>query len=188
MDEVLELTDIINIILAVLSFLLAAISIITVVITIKQNNRMLEANERPYVVAYLIYEEYSTNIYFCVRNFGHASAKIENFNMLPDIKIKDKNCSDILKNTVIAPGQQLHFIIPFPEKDKILKEAKYVYAVKLAYVDCTTRKHYEEEYEINLGYITEVLSSRSTGSNRSEIENSLRNIEKAIAFIKNQTF
>ena len=55
MDEVLELTDIINIILAVLSFLLAAISIITVVITIKQNNRMLEANERPYVVAYLIY-------------------------------------------------------------------------------------------------------------------------------------
>ena len=69
-----------------------------------------------------------------------------------------------------------------------MKEAKYVYAVKLAYVDCTTRKHYEEEYEINLGYITEVLSSRSTGSNRSEIENSLRNIEKAIAFIKNQTF
>ena len=47
-------SEIINLILCILSFVLAAISVITVVITLKQNNKMLEANVRPYVVVYLV--------------------------------------------------------------------------------------------------------------------------------------
>ena len=66
--------EIINLILSVLSFLLAAISVVTVVITLKQNNKMLEANSRPYVVVYLVYEEYSNQIYLCVKNFGNTRA------------------------------------------------------------------------------------------------------------------
>ena len=49
--------EIINLILCILSFLLAAISVVTVILTLKQNNKMLEASVRPYVVVYLVYEE-----------------------------------------------------------------------------------------------------------------------------------
>ena len=59
----MDIGIIVNIILSVLSFALAAISVITVVITLKQNNKMLEANSKPYVVAYLVYQESPSHIY-----------------------------------------------------------------------------------------------------------------------------
>ena len=70
-------SEIINLILCILSFVLAAISVITVVITLKQNNKMLEANVRPYVVVYLVYEEFFNQTYLCVKNFGETSALID---------------------------------------------------------------------------------------------------------------
>lgn len=42
----------VNIILAVLSFLLAVISIVTVVITLRQNHTMIENATRPYLCIY----------------------------------------------------------------------------------------------------------------------------------------
>ncbi len=41
--------------ITVLSFILAVISVITVIIAIWQNNRMLEASTRPYVSIYFDY-------------------------------------------------------------------------------------------------------------------------------------
>ncbi len=43
----MNITTIINIILCVLSFVLAAVSVITVIITLKQNNRMIESSMKP---------------------------------------------------------------------------------------------------------------------------------------------
>lgn len=49
----MEISTISNIILSALSFLLAFISIVFVIVTLKQNNRMLEASSRPYISIYL---------------------------------------------------------------------------------------------------------------------------------------
>ena len=57
----------VDICITVLSMVITIISLITVIITLKQNSRMLEANERPYVVASLVYDEYSTTFYICVK-------------------------------------------------------------------------------------------------------------------------
>ena len=43
----MEISDWINVILCILSFILAAISVITVVITLKQNSKMIENSTRP---------------------------------------------------------------------------------------------------------------------------------------------
>ena len=41
----MDTSTIVNIILCVLSFILAAISVVTVVITLRQNNKMIEEKE-----------------------------------------------------------------------------------------------------------------------------------------------
>ena len=42
----MDVSTIVNIILCVLSFILAAISVVTVVITLRQNNKMIEESTR----------------------------------------------------------------------------------------------------------------------------------------------
>ena len=48
----MQISDWINVILCILSFILATISVITVIITLKQNHRMIENSTRPYIVMY----------------------------------------------------------------------------------------------------------------------------------------
>ena len=48
----MEISDWINVVLCILSFVLAVISVITVIITLKQNSKMIKNSTRPYVVAY----------------------------------------------------------------------------------------------------------------------------------------
>lgn len=183
----MSLDTIVNIILSIFSFLLAVISVVTVVLTLKQNNKLLEANSRPYVVVYFVYEEYSTNYYFCVQNFGNASAIIQSISLEPDIRIFKKSCSEMMRNTMIAPRQQMHFVLSFSEKDRILKDSDFSHSVKVEYLDCVTNKVYTEEYSVDLQYSEEVLSTRNTHSNYTHTENMLNNIEKSIMFIKNRT-
>ena len=45
----MDVSTIVNIILCVLSFILAAISVVTVVITLRQNNKMIEESTRPFI-------------------------------------------------------------------------------------------------------------------------------------------
>lgn len=67
----MEISTISNIILSALSFLLAFISIVFVIVTLKQNNRMLEASSRPFISIYLetitICEQ---TTFFVIKNFG----------------------------------------------------------------------------------------------------------------------
>lgn len=51
----MDLATKVNIILCILSFILAFISIITVIITLRQNQQMLENSSRPYVCIYFDY-------------------------------------------------------------------------------------------------------------------------------------
>ena len=48
----MEASDWINMSLSILSFILAAISVITVVLTLRQNNKMIEESSRPYISVY----------------------------------------------------------------------------------------------------------------------------------------
>ena len=177
----------VDICITVLSMVITIISLITVIITLKQNSRMLEANERPYVVAYLVYDEYSTNFYLCVKNFGKSAALIHKIEINPDLLIHKKHCSETFANTMLAPGQQVHFVLDINTKKSIIANKEYSYAVKAQYTDCATQKQYSESYMLNFAYVQEVVSTRSTIGSHSHLENSLYNIEKSIQFMKNQS-
>ena len=74
----LDIATIVNIILCILSFILALISVITVVITLKQNNKMLESSTRPVLSLYTTQiNTGSPVLYFVVKNFGGSTAVIK---------------------------------------------------------------------------------------------------------------
>lgn len=108
----MDLSTKINIVLCVLSFLLAAISVVTVVITLRQNHKMIENSTRPYVCVYgQSINSGSPEFYLVVKNFGASPAVITKFQYEPDlsqcygIKKPKRNYLDDISKTTLAPGQ-----------------------------------------------------------------------------------
>lgn len=175
----------VNIILSVLSFALAATSVITVVITLKQNNKMLESSSRPYVVAYLVYQEAPSHIYLCIKNFGKTSALVKSLKFEPKFSLYKKTSNELMNNTMLAPNQQLHFLVSDEDKEKIIRENGFDFSVDIQYQDCCTDKVYAETYKINMEYVMTVLSVEHNRTNLTPEQNSLRNIEKILDYTKN---
>lgn len=107
----MDTATIVNIILCVLSFILAVISVVTVVITLRQNNKMIEESARPVISIYT--DEINAGnpfFYLIVKNFGKSPAYITKFEYDFDFKgcYKTRNDKDYLKglnNAVLVPGQ-----------------------------------------------------------------------------------
>lgn len=115
-----------NIVLSILSFVLALFSSIFVIITLwqnkkllKQNQKMLDLNQqslcesiRPFVTIYIdaltICEQTS---YFVLKNLGHSPALITHFEydqvlkQTPQIFSLLNDQFDFIGNTILAPGQ-----------------------------------------------------------------------------------
>ncbi len=181
----MDIGTVVNIILAILSFFLTVISIVTVVITLKQNNKMLESSSRPYIVAYLVYQEAPSHIYLCIKNFGNTSAIVKSLNINPTLSLHKKSCNDVANNTMLAPQQQIHFLVSNDDKEKITQEQMYAFFVNIEYKDCCTKKIYRESYDINMEYVMTVLSVQHSKSNFTPEQNALFNIERILDYSKN---
>lgn len=181
----MDASIIVNIILSILSFLLAAISVVTVVITLKQNNKMLEASSKPYVVAYLVYQEAPSYIYLCIKNFGQTSAIVKSLKIEPEFSLHKKSSNELMNDTMLAPSQQLHFLILNEDKDKIIHDDVFEFDVTIEYQDCCTNKLYKESYKMNMEYVMTVLSIDHSRTNLTPEQNSIRNIEKILEYTKN---
>lgn len=183
--KIMDIAIIVNIILSVLSFALAAISVITVVIALRQNNKMLESNSRPYVVAYLVYQEAPSHIYLCIKNFGRTSAVVNSLKIEPALSLHRKTSNKLMNDTMLAPNQQLHFLVLNEDKEKIIHENVFEFSVNINYRNCCTNKVYAEAYKMNMEYVMTVLSIEHSRSNLTPEQNSLRNIEKILDYTMN---
>lgn len=120
----MDTSTIVNIILCVLSFILAAISVVTVVITLRQNNKMIEESTRPVISVYT--DEINAGnpfFYLIVKNFGKSPAYITKFEYDFDFKgcYKIRNDRDYLEglnNAVLAPGQSRICTLDYAKIDK----------------------------------------------------------------------
>ncbi|MCM1199796.1 MAG: hypothetical protein NC312_01030 [Bacteroides fragilis] len=118
------MATIVNIILCVLSFILAAISVVTVVITLQQNNKMIEESTRSIISIYT--EEINAGdpfFYLVVKNFGQSPAYITKFEYDFDFngcyKIRnDKNYLQKLHKSVLALGQSRICMLDYTKIDK----------------------------------------------------------------------
>ena len=113
----MDTPTIVNIILCILSFLLAAISVVTVIITLRQNHKLIEGSTRPVLSFYTTSINVGGSIfYFVVRNYGASTAIIEKISSEQDFtqflfaagELGNAERFDpihSLKKAVIAPGQ-----------------------------------------------------------------------------------
>ena len=181
----MDISIVVNIILSILSFLLAAISVVTVVITLRQNNKMLESDSRPYVVAYLVYQEAPSHIYLCIKNFGKTSAIVKSLKIEPEFSLHKKTTNELMNGTMLAPSQQLHFLVSVEDKDKIMHDNVFQFSVAIEYQDCCTNKIYNESYKMNMEYVMTVLSVQHKQTNMTPEQNALHNIERILDYTKN---
>lgn len=103
----MQVSDWINVVLCILSFLLALISVVTVLITLRQNHRMIENATRPYVSAK--YETVAfpdgTERYIVVKNYGQTSAQILEMNCSGSAEQSHMDRVNKLNGFTLAPGQ-----------------------------------------------------------------------------------
>lgn len=162
----MTLSDWINAILCILSFLLAAMSIIFVIITLKQNNKMIEAESRPYINVYGEQVNFSSlQYYLVIKNFGKSGGLIEKMECSIDLKkytyVKDINPFATIKGTMIAPNQNFVCAIDYQKlSDDEIKSFDFdiVYSF--------SGKKYEEKYTINYEAHRKNVTMKSSTSDK----------------------
>ncbi|MBR0308450.1 MAG: hypothetical protein IJH92_06115 [Mogibacterium sp.] len=97
-----------NIVLSILSFVLAVVSVWIAIATLRQNNRMLETSTRPSLVVLFIADTATLSI--VIKNNGKTDAIIESVTHDATFKGIDdyypfKNCN----GAVISPGEYLQY-------------------------------------------------------------------------------
>ena len=76
-----------NIVLSALSVLLAALSMVFIVLTLRQNNRLIEESTRPYIGVSFLNLNNGTPIYeIVVKNYGQSAGKITHFETDVDLR------------------------------------------------------------------------------------------------------
>lgn len=178
----MDASVIVNIILSILSFILAAISVITVVITLRQNSKMIDNSTRPYVVIYPATTNFqSPNYYICVKNFGQSGATVTSFTC--DYELK--NCSydenyipfAHLKGTFLAPGQSY---VASVDPDKIFHEVPKVLTFSISYT--ANGKVYSDVFNVNIAADSDLIHIRAntTGKELRTISYALQDISEKL--------
>lgn len=158
----MDISDWINVILCILSFILAVISVITVIITLKQNSKMIKNSTRPYIVAYknITYFQ-DTNYYIILKNFGQTGAVIENFKCNIDLQnysyLGKDRIFEHIEGTFIAPQQSVMGCV---DTVKLFKDKIDIIEITITYSDAINK--YNETYMINFLADTDTAKSRAS--------------------------
>ena len=160
----------VNIALGILSFLLAAISVITVIVTLKQNSVMLENASRAYVS---IYGDtiHCKGIYFylVIKNFGKSTAIITSLECDTDLSDfsyeKEIEPFSHMKNASIAPNQAYKCAL---RQKPLFASGIQSINFKVTY-ECNNKK-YSDTFCINLKAFTDLIQPSDSTESDNELE------------------
>lgn len=162
----MQVSDWINVILCILSFVLAMVSVATVVVTLKQNNKMIENSTKPYIVAFPQTANFQEPIFYLViKNFGSSGATIKE--MVCDIDLsdvsyrKELNPFNHISGTFLAPGQSISCSLC---AEKFKENNICGFDVKLKYSNGI--KEYSQTNHINYKAFTENVNIRAATEGR----------------------
>lgn len=175
----MDLATKVNIVLCILSFVLALISIVTVVFTLHQNNEMIENSTRPYICIYFDCTQWGEPIgYFVVKNFGTSAAFIDSLTYNDVVEKCPKTLADIpailngLSGNSIAPGQK--FLVPF----RVSEYKSGVSTFDIRYH--LGRKKYSEHFEIVVDNYGKIVKPRLKGNEVHTISYPLQEISERL--------
>ena len=146
----MTLSDGINLGLTVLSLVLAIISIVIVILTLKQNNKMIENSSRPYVVVYGEMTNFSDlTFYIVLKNYGNSGAIIKK--IVCDLDLSKYNYDtkitpfEAIDNTLLAPNHNIVYAIDHQQLNS--DNIEYI-NFEIEY-QSLNGKIYKEKYPIN---------------------------------------
>jgi len=158
-------SDIINIILCILSFILAAISVVTVIVTLRQNHKMIENSTRPYVVVTGQRTNFQEpRFYVVLKNYGASGATIlqlsfdidlHNYSYIPEITPLGH-----VKDLFLAPGQTISSVL---DTGKLKQNNISIFNATITYSDGL--HEYKETYPINYKGIAHNVTYKATTHN-----------------------
>ncbi|MDE1549485.1 hypothetical protein [Jeotgalibaca caeni] len=135
-----------------LSIVAIIISVVAVVKTSKDNNRILEENSRAYISIYteaLIANR--NHFYIVIKNFGNTNAHIESIEVdnktREMIKLGNKDYIDRIVNNQLAPKQSITHLV---SKHKNDFDSNHISKFKITYT--SGRKIYSDIFEFNLSW------------------------------------
>ena len=151
MNVTLTPSDIINVVLCILSFILAAISVITVVVTLRQNSKMIESSTRPYLVIYgQVANFQNPSFYLVLKNFGQSAATIHYLNCDQDLKDyayhTERTPLGCLEGVLVAPQQKILCNLD-PQKMVTKNLEKLSFEVKYSSGTKVYTEHYSVSFE-----------------------------------------
>ena len=159
--------DKINLIICICSLFLATVSVVTVILTIKQNNKMIESSSRPYLSIYDNFTYFDGISYYIVfKNFGQSRAYVKKFDY--DVDLLDcVNTQNPLPpfshmvGTCISPNQS--FITEIDITELLRKTDRINFSIEYL---SPSGKLYKEDITLNLKSRTDNLLSKSDSSNK----------------------
>lgn len=174
----------------VMSVLTCVYVIATIVIviynrkSIKEMEKGREEENRPYIFANLNKDPRDICFYLRVKNYGKTGGRIDSINISPSLKFADENkIEEFLKNTILAPGQLLQFII----LERNEETSKNDYEVSIEYVSTSNNKKiYTEKYKLITQYASQMGYTDHKESNLSDEENAIHNIANYLDAIRNK--
>lgn len=165
----MTITDWINLSLSTLSLILAIISVVTVVITLKQNNKMIESESRPYIAIYGDMTNFANlQFYIIIKNFGKSGAIIKDFSCDVDLTKYNYGITvtpfECIKGTLIAPNQNIVCSI---DNKKLAADNISILNFNIIYEFCG--KTYNEKYPVNYAAFRKNLTTK-TSTNGKELQ------------------
>ena len=174
---------VVNIVLCILSFLLAAISVIAVCLTLRQNRRMIESSTRPYMAVYLDNRRNLATL--VVKNYGASSATITEFDASVDFsKLTSGTGISPIKSLIgytFPPGHALTTVFEYDAVKKHFSE----FDVRISYTSSTAT--YSESIHINITALQELFSAQPQipkGKELLQIARELNSIDDKLMQIK----
>ena len=160
-DVIMTVSDWINLSLSILSFILAVISVVTVVITLRQNHKMIEESNRPYITVYGDKTNFSSpQFYLVIKNFGKTGAFIESLECDIDLgKYSYQTGITPFQNivgTLIAPNQNFICNIDYMQ----LSEDN-IDVINFAIKYTANGKSYCEKYPVNYSAVKKNITIKS---------------------------
>lgn len=161
----METTDVINLVLACATIVTAFISILILIVSLKQNGKMLENATRPNINIYGTTTYYSNNkdYYLIIRNYGNSSGKILSISCDIDLStLALEGFSSpflFIKDLTLSPNQGYSIVL----NDKIFKTlVKETISITLEYEGLN--KVYKETTILNIKYLQNNVSTKWNGN------------------------
>lgn len=178
----IDISLLVNICLCILSFLLALISVITVVVTLRQNHTMIENESRAYISIYGdVTNCQGAAFYLIIKNFGKSNAIILSLECDTDLSrfsyFKERIPFLHMKDALIAPGQSfkctLQHVLLFNSEIQFIN-------FKVSYK--SNNKKYSETFCINLQSFSDLIQTNATskGNELYILSNTLQDINRRL--------